>query len=283
MVLKNGPDADGYFYIDGIKQKAYQLIEFEGDYYLIWDYNKYMVNRSIDLSEKYLVGTPLVPWHYQFGADGKMIGYMREIINGRDIGDVPYYKTTEGYDIKSGLIIRGSELDGVETGISKEDAQLGIDLLVNKYGIKFDMDLRAANYPELGVEDVFDEDVEHKYYGMVFYADVFTERGKTAIKNIFVDLSNPDNYPIYMHCAQGIDRTGIVTYILGAMLGVPEGYLANEYMLSVGAYGNQILVIRDGLRTYEGATLQECAEAYLLDCGVTMEQIESIRDILLEK
>ena len=235
------------------------------------------------LGPKFVAGTDLDPWYYSFGPDGKMVGYIEGIFNGRDIGDVPYYTTTDGYDVKEGLIIRGSELDGVSRDISEEDKQKAIDTLLNEYGIKFDMDLRSTLYPQLGVEDVLGEDVEHKYYGMVFYENVFTIKGKEAIKNIFVDLSNPDNYPIYMHCAQGIDRTGIVTYILGAMLGVSEGHLANEYMLSVGAYGEQILMVRDGLRTYEGATLQECAVAYLLDCGVTMEQIESIRDILLEK
>jgi hypothetical protein len=36
LVMKNGPDGD-YFYKDGVKQKAYQLVEFEGDYYFIND------------------------------------------------------------------------------------------------------------------------------------------------------------------------------------------------------------------------------------------------------
>ena len=73
MVLKNGAMSDGYFYINGEKQLAYQLVEFEGDYYFINDYNKYTVNKTIYLTSKSLEGTDFKPGYYEFGADGKMI------------------------------------------------------------------------------------------------------------------------------------------------------------------------------------------------------------------
>ena len=41
MSVKNGPDADGYFYLDGKKITGYQIISYEGDYYFISDGNKY--------------------------------------------------------------------------------------------------------------------------------------------------------------------------------------------------------------------------------------------------
>jgi hypothetical protein len=53
-------------------------------------------------------------------------------------------------------------------------------------------------------------------------------------------------------------------------------------MLSLGAYGNDILKVRDGLKAYGGATIKECAEAYLLDCGLTQSQIDSLRNIFIE-
>ena len=73
MILPNGAMDDGYFYIDGVKQLAYQFIEFEGDYYFISDYNKYVVNKKVYLSAKHLEGTPFKPGYFEFGADGKMI------------------------------------------------------------------------------------------------------------------------------------------------------------------------------------------------------------------
>ena len=73
MILKNGADADGYFYLNGVKQKAYQLIKFEGNFYFISDYNKYVVSKTVYLSAKHLDGTGLKPGYYMFDGEGKMI------------------------------------------------------------------------------------------------------------------------------------------------------------------------------------------------------------------
>ena len=72
MVVLNGPVGD-YFYVNGIVQKAYQLVEYEGNYYFINDYNKLMKNRSVYLSEKFTAAHDLPAGKYAFDADGKMI------------------------------------------------------------------------------------------------------------------------------------------------------------------------------------------------------------------
>ena len=73
MVIKNGADADGYFYLNGVKQKAYQLIEFEGGYYYIAEYHKYVTDKRVYLAQDILAGTDFMPGYYEFGADGKMV------------------------------------------------------------------------------------------------------------------------------------------------------------------------------------------------------------------
>ena len=73
MIIKNGPDADGFFYLNGVKQTAYQVIEYEGAYYYVGDYNKYLVNQRVFIESKLLEGTTLKQGWYSFGADGKMI------------------------------------------------------------------------------------------------------------------------------------------------------------------------------------------------------------------
>ena len=73
MVLKHGAMDDGYFYLNGVKQKAYQLIEFDGDYYFISDYHKYAVNKTIYMTAEFLEGTEFLPGYFDFGADGKMV------------------------------------------------------------------------------------------------------------------------------------------------------------------------------------------------------------------
>ncbi len=72
LVLLNGPVGD-YFYKDGVRQNAYQLVEFEGDYYFINDSHKLAKNKRIYLSQRFVEGTDLKVGYYNFDADGKMI------------------------------------------------------------------------------------------------------------------------------------------------------------------------------------------------------------------
>ena len=72
-VKKNGPAADGYFYLDDIMQHAYQLIEFEGSYYYISNCHKYTVNKTVYLAKDVLTGTDFQPGYFTFGEDGKMV------------------------------------------------------------------------------------------------------------------------------------------------------------------------------------------------------------------
>ena len=71
IIIKNGP-VDGYFYIDGIKQTGYKLVEFEGDYYFI-NGSALTVNRVGYLSAQFVDGTMLEPGYYTFDATGKIV------------------------------------------------------------------------------------------------------------------------------------------------------------------------------------------------------------------
>ena len=73
MVIKNGPQADGTFYLNNVQQKCYQLIEFEGYYYFINDGHKIAKNKTLYLSDKFLGGTDLSAGRYSFDEEGKMI------------------------------------------------------------------------------------------------------------------------------------------------------------------------------------------------------------------
>ena len=73
LVLKNGPDADGFFYLNGVRQEAYQIIEFEGYYYYISDGHKYAVNSKVYLNEETVTGTSLKAGNYQFDENGRLI------------------------------------------------------------------------------------------------------------------------------------------------------------------------------------------------------------------
>lgn len=72
MILLNGPVGD-YFYKDNVRLKAYQIVEFEGDYYFVYDSHKLAKNTRLYLSERFVDGTDLKVGWYTFDADGKMV------------------------------------------------------------------------------------------------------------------------------------------------------------------------------------------------------------------
>lgn len=206
-------------------------------------------------------------------ADTPRILSIDGLSNVRDIGN---WKTDSGKRIKQGLLIRGTEMDAaVESGYHLTNE--GLVDMIEVFGIKTDIDLRAQTVTS---KDALGPQVEHIYYDMVMYGDVFTNNGKDKIRMVFSDLADPDNYPVYLHCTYGRDRTGTVCYLLEALLGVSRGDCLRDYGLSNVNLSN-IQAVENGLANYEGDTLKEQAESYLLSCGVTEYQINSIRNIFL--
>ena len=57
-------------------------------------------------------------------------------------------------------------------------------------------------------------------------------KNKTQLRGIFSDLANPNNYPIYLLCTYGRDRTRSVCYLLEALLGLSNSDLRKEYDIS---------------------------------------------------
>ena len=76
--LKNGV-IDDFLYINDVKQLAYQLVEFEGDFYFVNDGHKIAKNTKIYLSERFVEGktfddgASIAVGYYEFDENGKMI------------------------------------------------------------------------------------------------------------------------------------------------------------------------------------------------------------------
>lgn len=201
--------------------------------------------------------------------------------NLRDIGG---YKTTSGATVKQGLLYRGCELDGAVKPTYAASPE-GISDMLKILGIKTDMDLRLKSEVQ-GVADPLGAGVKHTIYEAPMYTDAFSDVGRAAIKNVFSDLAKKENYPVYMHCTHGMDRTGTVCYLLGAVLGVSEEDLMFDYQLSALYHGkiwsqDQMDLFVNRLKMQQGATLREKAENYLLSAGVTPLEIQNLKEIYL--
>ena len=179
-----------------------------------------------------------------------------------------------------------TEIDGlVENRYYLE--QDAVENVCETFGFKFDMDLRQSalftgNYQSRITGKA------HRFYTAPQYGQIFNLAYKESLKNIFTDLANLDNYPMYLHCTYGQDRTGTIIYLLYGILNMSEEDMLLEYQRSgYHAYiyaTNTMDVINTGLEHYDGDTLQEKIVTFLTsEIGITIDQIESIREILLEE
>ncbi|MBO6055211.1 MAG: tyrosine-protein phosphatase, partial [Oscillospiraceae bacterium] len=106
------------------------------------------------------------------------------------------------------------------------------------------------------------------------------------LKEIFHDLANRENYPMYMHCTYGADRTGTIVFLLQGILGVNEEDMIKQYALTgfsrKSATTDGVNPFFGGLEGVAGDTINDKIESYLVETvGVPRADIESIRGILL--
>ncbi len=214
-------------------------------------------------------------------ADTDRFIYIADLKNTRDLGG---YKTLDGKTTKYGMLIRGSEIDGlVESDYFLTDRETA-----ESFGFACDLDLREESLFNGNYKSMLGENVAHRFYSSPSYGSIFSESNKEELQAIFHDLANPDNYPMYLHCTYGADRTGTIIFLIQGILGVNEEDMARQYALTgfwLKSYtAKKLNPIYGGLEGTEGDTINEKIENYLVEViGVPMSEIESIRSILLEK
>lgn len=199
--------------------------------------------------------------------------------NMRDIGGI---KTIDGKTLKQGLVYRGVELDGAVYN-KYHITDSGIKILAEELGIKSEFDLRESNDK---IKDMLGADVKHNIYGTYAYSDGLNFYYSESYRQLFADLAQEDNYPVYIHCTYGKDRTGTVCFLLQLLLGVSLEDAYKEWELSVLLDGKIDYSLMEDyiadLQKLDGDTMQEKVENHLLSFGVTKAEIESIKTILLD-
>lgn len=215
---------------------------------------------------------------------GPRVMLIPEIHNVRDVGG---YKTSNGKSTKQGLIYRGGTLrpaDVYKSNLTDEGAAYMRDVM----GIKTEIDFRGSQEAG-GITESVIPGANFIYATLSGYADAFT--WSEGYRQTFEILADKNNYPVYYHCTGGADRTGTVTFLLNALLGVSEMELVQDYEFTTfshynerntqqGAYAKYYEDFREGLDAFAGETLQEKVESYLLSIGITKSQIENIKAIM---
>ena len=215
------------------------------------------------------------------------------IHNVRDVGG---YMTSEGRTLQ-GKIFRGGALSPSTFEAYKDInlSEAGKKYMSETLKIKTDFDLRtqtenrAPGTPEdSGLTTSPIPGATLEYHTANGYESIFSE--KEAVRDIFASLSDETRYPVYLHCTGGADRTGTYSFLLNALLGVGEKDLIHDYeYTSFSLYDERnskdgttyhFKQMYEKIKAYDGDTLAEKVENFLLSVGVTDTQIYNIRAIM---
>lgn len=207
------------------------------------------------------------------------------IYNVRDLGG---YITQDGKRTVQGILYRGGSLTPADI-FPHNLTDAGKAYMSDVMGIKTEIDFRSI--AEAGGHVVSPIPGANLVYITIGgYADAFGGYAQ-GYKEFFSALAVKENYPIYMHCTGGADRTGTASFLLNALLGVSELECVQDYELTTfsiynarntkrGEYAKYYQGFREKLDTYAGDTLQEKVETYLLEIGLTQTEIDNIQAIM---
>lgn len=223
------------------------------------------------------------------------------VTNIRDFGGL---RTDDGRAIRFGRLYRGAAMDHIRGGVrSMIITPDGVSVFRDVMQIGADIDLRSPKELLLNDADPSNDmtnsplgpDVEYYNFRISDFGGVRTSHmyGQPIAK--IVDCLER-GLNVYLHCAAGADRAGMLSFLLAAMAGVSENDLARDYELTSLAHGGSARHARNALGAYnyaptveyiktnfQGRTFAEKVQNYLIaKHDVTRAQIESLQRILVE-
>lgn len=250
----------------------------------------------------------------------------RPMFNVRDLGG---YMTSSGQRIKQGLVYRGGEINKKtgwygtqrytdDTGNTQaRDGHIVSETDASKRAFREDMgmvngleiDLRSGSetngYPSKSGYCDFAEnnDISYKLIGISSYANGM-KNNTSQIKQLFEAFAQADQHPVYFHCYGGADRTGVVGFMLGALLGMSYTDLVIDFELTSyssnpsrnyrshlrngpwNEWPGMVTYLKDTLGWEKGdtkKTIKQGIEEYLKNkCNISQATIDNIRNIMLE-
>lgn len=225
----------------------------------------------------------------------RMIG--SPAFNFRDLGGGT---NTVGRRVRQGLVYRGQAPHGrslLNAGVNTSADEFRWFYL-DTLGIRTELDLRSrseadeaeAKYNHVGLDRF---GARHLYHPVYPYHISLPDM-KPKYAEIFRVMTKKENYPIYFHCAVGSDRTGSIGVILDGLLGRSDEQIYDDYELpTMNRNLPRLRYCRKAAAMFadldpalngrlKGANISENVVNYLRSIGITTEEMNAIREIMLE-
>ena len=230
----------------------------------------------------------------------------RPMFNVRDMGG---YMTSSGQRIRQGLIYRGGEITpavgwkanswssytgdvgGRYTGSDGKMVDQHITSQTDESKEAFrnvmgmvgglEIDLRSSGerngYTKCGFAE--NNDISYMLKEINSYDSPMRDAKKRElIKDVFEAFAQADQRPVYFHCYGGADRTGVVGFMLGAVLGMSYTDLVIDFELT-----RMIDYLKNDLHWSNSKTMKDSMEEFLInECKISQTTIDTIRNIMLE-
>ncbi|MEE3431812.1 MAG: tyrosine-protein phosphatase, partial [Candidatus Enteromonas sp.] len=206
----------------------------------------------------------------------------------RDIGGWKSSLVENGY-VKQGLYYRCGEFNKTNAANAKNITAEGKQV-VKELGIKVDIDMRdemwvnRLNGKSPASSEGWDITVVKASIPSGTESTRFSGTFGGVYKTIFEKIALADEAPIALHCANGADRTGIVSFFLLALLGVSEEDCGRDYSFTRFAGERDVdhTVEFDGwmsaAKALEGETLADKMFNHLLSKNIEADTLETIRE-----
>lgn len=189
--------------------------------------------------------------------------------------DDPFKLTTKGWEA---LWVHG--IRTIITLRTEGKTEYNFDLKVLPSGVKV---------VSVAIEDLGDNEFLQKWAATdlwctpLYYQDAL-RRWPQRHAEVVASFAQAQPGGVLIHCVRGNDRTGIITLLLLALVGVAAEDIVTDYELSPDPERDEILRASD--TSSRNVILETLAnldvETYLLGAGLSLSDLEAVRERLLE-
>jgi protein-tyrosine phosphatase len=203
-------------------------------------------------------------------------------VNFRDLGG---YRTADGRRVRWRRLFRADGLSRLSDDDRSLLRDLGLTTVIDLRTFdevtergSFPVDALPVDYYSLPLTDVLPSPEElpswaEASFVAARYADMLSG-GSGVLKRSIEILAAPSALPAVFHCSAGKDRTGVLSALILAFLGVPDAIIAEDYALS-GPAMNELLARLKSEHADVADLVDQFAPAILHAVPETMEQFLS--------